>query len=150
MTTVRIARLEDKDKVIALCRQLASSASRTNEHFNKSSAKGDIFHNIINDKNIGTILVAEHDGYIVGVITLSYPLAMRTNGLYACVEEFVVDEHMRGKGIGSLLLKAAITEAQFRGCYEVQVNNPSEVGYPVYLYNGIEDVGKHMSKRLAN
>lgn len=149
MATVRMASAEDEGKVLALSRQLASGQSTASENPEKVRKKGIIYKKIINDKNLGTIIVAEEDDNIVGVIALSYPVAMRSGGIYACVEEFVVDRNMRGKGIGGLLLEAAFAEAQSRGCYEVQVNNPSEVGYPVYLYYGIQDVGKHMSKKLV-
>ena len=39
-------------------------------------------------------------------------------------------------------MKAAIAEATERGCDELQVNAPSEAGYPLYLRHGFKDNGK--------
>ena len=85
---------------------------------------------------------------MIGLITLSYPTAIRCGGKYSCIEEFIVSEQARGKGVGGKLLEAAIAEATARGCYQIQVNRPSEIGYPVYLRHGWEDLGKHLDMRL--
>ncbi|MBW1812791.1 MAG: GNAT family N-acetyltransferase [Deltaproteobacteria bacterium] len=71
--------------------------------------------------------------------------AIRCGGKYSCIEEFIVDEKGRGKGIGGQLIKNAIEEARSRGCYELQVNRPSESGYPVYMSHGWKDLGKHLN-----
>ncbi len=60
----------------------------------------------------------------------------------------MVDENLRDKGIGGKLLEAAIAEATARGCDEIQVNRPSQLGYPVYLRHGLLDLGKHMNLKL--
>ena len=76
------------------------------------------------------------------ITTLSYPIALRCSGPYSCIEENIVDERFRGKGIGGALLTAAIAEATARGCAEIQVNAPNEHGYPLYLRHGLKDEGK--------
>jgi hypothetical protein len=50
--------------------------------------------------------------------------------------------------VGSQLLEAAMNEAKKQSCYEIQVNNPSELGYPLYIRQDIKDAGKHLRKRL--
>jgi GNAT superfamily N-acetyltransferase len=60
------------------------------------------------------------------MVTLSYPLAIRCGGVYACIEEFVVGPQARGKGVGGLLLEAAIRRAREMGCAEIQVKRPSQ------------------------
>jgi hypothetical protein len=42
-----------------------------------------------------------------------------------------------------------IAEATSRGCYEIQINNPSELGYPVYLRKGFKEIGKHLKIKLG-
>lgn len=103
------------------------------------------FRAMLENKDLGTVYVADEDGVILGVITLSYPSAIRCAGRYACIEEFIVDKKGRGKGIGGKLIKTAIEEARSRGCYELQVNRPSESGYPVYMRHGWKDLGKHLN-----
>lgn len=85
---------------------------------------------------------------ILGVISLSYPVAIRCSGPYARIEEYIVDEANRGKGIGSMLLKAAIKEARNMGCFDLQVNNPSDLGRPLYLGEGFEGGGDYMRLKL--
>ena len=102
------------------------------------------FRQIIDNNVLGTILVAEENDTLLGLITLSYPTAIHCGGIYTCIEEFIVGEKGRGKGIGGKLLKAALDEASSRGCFELQVNNPSEMGYPVYLKYGLKDTGKQL------
>jgi GNAT superfamily N-acetyltransferase len=109
---------------------------------------GEAFQKIVNDPELGTIFVADDDGILLGVITLSYPMAARCGGIYSCIEEFIVSEKARGKGVGSGLLEAALKEARLKGCFEIQVNNPSQMGYPVYLRHGFEDTGKHLKQML--
>ncbi len=139
---IRKAMFRDATAVFTLLKQLASSAAAESP-MNTDQAIAS-FHEIIQDENQGTVIVAEIDAEIVGVITLSYPVAMRCGGKYACIEEFIVNEQMRGKGVGSRLLKASLETARQRGCYELQVNNPSEIGYPLYINNDIKDTGRHL------
>ena len=104
---------------------------------------------VLDNPELGSILVAEEDGEIAGLTTLSFPFAIRCKGRYSCIEENIVDSKHRGKGVGSKLLKAAIAEATARGCDELEVNNPSEMGYPLYIRHGIKDNGKSLRIKLS-
>ena len=92
----------------------------------------------------GSIFVAEERGEIVGIVTLGFSTAMRFGGPYAMIEEFLVAESQRGKGLARLLLAAARAEAERRRCRELQVNGPSPLGKPVYLRNGFHEAGSHL------
>jgi GNAT superfamily N-acetyltransferase len=105
---------------------------------------GKAFQKIVRNPELGSIFVADDDGVLLGVITLSYPMAARCGGIYSCIEEFMVTEKARGKGVGGRLMEALLNEARLKGCFEIQVNNPSQMGYPVYLRHGFEDTGKHL------
>jgi ribosomal protein S18 acetylase RimI-like enzyme len=65
------------------------------------------------------ILVAEDDGGVLGVISLSFDQALRYAGEYAQVEELIVDPRGRGRKIGVLLVRSAIVAARERGCREI-------------------------------
>jgi len=142
MVNVREATIEDQEEVFELLRQLMTSATAESP-INQPSA-AETFRQVINQET-GTVLVAEEDGEMLGLITLSYPVAIRCGGIYSCIEEFIVTEQARGKGVGSKLLQAAIDKATEKGSYELQVNRPSELGYPVYLRQGWKDLGKHLN-----
>ena len=139
---IREAMIEDWNCVFELVRELMRSAEPESQIHEPGASEA--YRRIIKDKT-GTILVAEEDGSLLGLITLSYPMAVRCGGIYACIEEFVVSERARGKGAGSQLLEAAKRKAAEMGCYEVQVNRPSEIGYPIYLRHGWKDLGKHLN-----
>lgn len=147
MIKIRGATTEDEVGVFDLLGQFQGSDTPTETRTNWRAGMV-TFREIVENEEKGTILVAEEDSEIVGVITLSYPVAIRCAGIYTCIEEFIVSQKMRGRGVGGQLLEAAITEATSKGCREIQVNRPSELGYPVYLQHGWEDLGKHLNMRL--
>ncbi len=142
MVTIREATINDQTVVFDLLRQLMAEA--TEESPVNQPGAIDTFRKVIEEEQ-GTILLADEDGQVRGMITLSYPVAIRCGGAYSCIEEFIVTEQARGKGVGGKLLKAAIRKAAERGSYELQVNRPSEVGYPVYIRHGWKDLGKHLN-----
>jgi GNAT superfamily N-acetyltransferase len=136
---IRKATMEDREGVINLLRTLLIPGGEVPEGWRDEAQ---IFRLLVENPELGSILIAEENGEIAGITTLSYPTALRCCGLYSCIEENIVDERYRGRGIGGALLKAAIAEATARGCDELQVNAPSEKGYPLYLRHGFKDHGK--------
>ena len=136
---IRKATMEDREGVIELLRTLLIPAGEVPETWRDEAQ---IFHLLVENPELGTILIAEENGEIAGITTLSYPTPLRCCGPYSCIEENIVDERYRGRGIGGALLEAAIAKATARGCDELQVNAPSEKGYPLYLRHGFEDHGK--------
>jgi N-acetylglutamate synthase-like GNAT family acetyltransferase len=147
MIDIREATLSDETEVFDLLKKLLLPQASDSSRIHTPASVG-IFHELIADESKGTVIVAEEDGKLVGIITLSYPIAIRCAGKYTCIEEFIVSETMRGRGVGSQLLEAAMNEAKKQGCFEIQVNNPSELGYPLYIRQDIKDAGKHLKKRL--
>jgi GNAT superfamily N-acetyltransferase len=136
---IRKATLGDGEAVIELLRTLLIPAGEVPESWQDENQ---IFRLLVENPELGAILIAEENGEVAGVTTLSYPVALRCRGPYSCVEENIVDERHRGRGIGGALLDAAIAEATARGCDEIQVNAPGEKSYPLYLRHGFEDHGK--------
>ncbi len=149
MIRIRQATIEDEAGVFDLLRQLLFPSGEIpgGSTFDWQIGAATFREMVKNDEK-GTILVAEEDADLVGLLTLSYPVAIRCGGRYTCIEEFIVSERTRGKGVGGQLLEAAIAEATSKGCDEIQVNRPSELGYPVYLQHGWEDLGKHLNMKL--
>jgi len=137
---IRSACTEDEKQIIHLLKQFPSEGLGY-----EWGNGGETFHSILENDELGSVFVATEEGRILGVITLSYPTAIRCQGRYACIEEFIVDEKGRGKGIGGQLIQKAIEKAKTKGCYELQVNRPSESGYPVYMRYGWKDLGKHLN-----
>ena len=67
------------------------------------------------------LFVARLDGAIVGSLTLVF--FRIPTGLKAWIEDVVVDEAARGHGVGELLNRAALAEAQRRGCKDVALTS---------------------------
>ena len=142
---IRKATIGDEGQILALLQKLLIPSGEVPEGWKDEAG---ILRTVIGNPELGAVVVAEEDGEIAGLTTLSYPIAIRCNGRYSCIEENIVSERFRGKGVGGKLLRAAIAEATAAGCDEIQVNNPSTMGYPLYLRNGFEDLGKHLKAKL--
>ena len=140
---IRKAASTDEDGVINLLKQFATSESNP-EWLTRESRLRRGFQTVMANPVLGEVLVMDDSGRLAGLTTLSYPTAIRFGGIYAAIEENIVDKDYRGKGVGGSLLKAAVTLAGEKGCFEIQVNGPSEMGYPVYIKRGFKDIGPHM------
>jgi GNAT superfamily N-acetyltransferase len=145
MATIRKATPTDQAKAIALLNEFPPDPELPNVNWDDAA---DSFATLIEGR-VGAIFVAEEGGEIVGLVTLGYSYVLRFGGIYAMIEEFIVSERMRGKGIASQLIQAAIQEARRMGCRELQVNGPSPLGRPVYLRNGFHEAGIHMKIQLS-
>jgi predicted N-acetyltransferase YhbS len=148
MVKVRKATLEDETKVFELIEELFRAGGSSADRIRDLQASHKQFREIIKDDRKGDVFVAEDNGDMLGLITLSYAEAIRCSGIYASIEEFVVIERARGKGVGGKLIEAAVAEATARGCDEMDVNRPSDLGYPVYLRHGLKDLGKNLMTKL--
>jgi GNAT superfamily N-acetyltransferase len=144
MVTIRKATPADQAKAIALLKQFPPDPELPNVNWDDAAES---FATLAEGRG-GAIFVAEEGSEIVGVVTLGYSYVLRFGRIYAMIEEFIVSESMRGKGIASQLIQAAIEEARRMGCPELQVNGPSPLGRPVYLRNGFHEAGLHMKIQL--
>ena len=146
MVNIRMATPNDKEVVFDLLRQLMGSA---NDSSPINSSSGEQTFRQVLEGDQGDLLLAEDAGVVLGLVTLAYPLAIRCGGTYSSIEEFIVNEKARGKGVGGKLLEAAIDLSRTHGCREMVVNRPSEVGLPVYLRMGWKDEGKCLLMQLT-
>jgi ribosomal protein S18 acetylase RimI-like enzyme len=74
-----------------------------------------------------TLFVARSEGIIVGMLTLvTFPLP---SGLRARIEDVVVDQDARGRGVGTALTMAALDLAQAQGARTIDLTSrASRVG----------------------
>jgi GNAT superfamily N-acetyltransferase len=99
----------------------------------------------------GAVLVAEDAGTVLGVVTVSYNLAIRYGGEYCQLEELIVDPAARGKNVGGLLVEAALSAARARGCAEMGLYllESTEGNRPFYAKYGFRGVGSEMRQTFA-
>jgi len=107
-------RTVDDDVVEAFARlvpQLSSSSSAPDEAELKAIVTSD-----------GTVIfVARLDGRIVG--SLTFVTFRIPTGMKAWIEDVVVDESVRGRGVGELLNRAALDEARRRSIDSVSLTS---------------------------
>ncbi len=111
-------------------------------------------HALIDDGSAGVVLVAEHDGEVVGVIGVSWQIAMRIPGRYGVIQELWVKPELRYMTIGADLLGALAELAHRQGVERIEVGLPSE-RYPglsateaFYLNNGFTQIGMRMRRNV--
>lgn len=88
-----------------------------------------------------SVLVAQHGGKVVGVCQLIVSRHLQCRGrLSANLESVHVDEAFRGRGIGGILVEAAIQRAAKEGCDRVQLlsNKVRADAHRFYRAHGFE------------
>jgi GNAT superfamily N-acetyltransferase len=110
---------------------------------------------LLRDPDAGTLLIAEVDGALVGVLAASWPLALHARGRYALIQDLWVDPARRGERIGGELLSALFALARSRGIARVEVGLPREdyaglaATAAFYRANGFGSLGVRMRRSLA-
>jgi GNAT superfamily N-acetyltransferase len=103
---------------------------------------------------LGTLLVADADGLLAGVLGVSYQHAIRIPGRYGIIQELWVHPSWRGRAVGGDLIVALFKRARHREVYRLEVGLPGE-SFPhlaateaFYLSNGFTAVGLRMRRLL--
>jgi len=113
-TTIEVVGVVDDDLVAAFARlipQLSSSSPPpTTEQLCELVSNDDV-----------VLFVARVDGHIMGTLTLAFYRI--PTGLKAWIEDVVVDDLARGKGLGAALNQAALVEAKSRDAKDVSLTS---------------------------
>src|SRR5919198_1853872 len=88
--------------------------------------------------------LAERDGEIVGLVGLHVSESLEHDGPVGKISEIVVEERLRGKGIGATLMEAAEREARRRGCVILFLTTAERGGEAHRFYRrlGFEETGR--------
>lgn len=116
MSVLRIEPVQSvSDNIIAACHRLIPQLSSSSRPITVDELK-----EIVTSES--TVIFAAHlDGEIVGLLTLA--VFRIPTGLRAWIEDVVVDERARGKGVGDALNQAALAEARRRGAKTVDLTS---------------------------
>ena len=141
---VRLAKPEDQSRCMDLLDVLANATSDPHEIFDSET-----FKNLISNER-GSLVVAEENGAVLGMASISYNLALRYNGEYCQLEELVVDQDARGKNVGGLLIEETIKLAKKRGCkeYGLYILESTKHNQGFYEKYGFVKVGEEMRQPL--
>tara|TARA_Y100000590_G_scaffold71834_1_gene78911 strand:- start:342 stop:779 length:438 start_codon:yes stop_codon:yes gene_type:complete len=141
---VRLAKIEDQNRCAELLEVLAKATSDPHEIFDSKT-----FKNLISNER-GSLVVAEENGTVLGMASISFNLALRYNGEYCQLEELVVDKEARGKNVGGLLIEETIKLAKKRGCkeYGLYILESTKHNQGFYEKYGFVKVGEEMRQPL--
>lgn len=141
---VRLAKSEDQSRCQELLDVLAKATSDPHEIFDSET-----FKNLISNER-GSLVVAEENGDVLGMASISFNLALRYNGEYCQLEELVVDQDARGKNVGGLLIEETIKLAKKRGCkeYGLYILESTKHNQGFYEKYGFVKVGEEMRQPL--
>lgn len=123
MVKVRDFKKEDANAVAKLIPQL------TQNILNLENLEARMEKIVTNPQTCG--IVAEVDGEIVGFTELAW-YVIPSKGLIAWIEEVVVDERARGRGVGRALTERLLEIAKERGCRQVKLTASNFVAQKLY------------------
>lgn len=109
---------------------------------------------LVEDPSQGSVLVADGDGGIVGVLAASWIRAIHVPGRYVVVEDLWVDPEWRSAGVGAGLMDALVADAREQGAVRLEVGLPRESFAAIakteafYSANGFEHLGPRMRRLL--
>jgi GNAT superfamily N-acetyltransferase len=109
---------------------------------------------LLDDPAGGSVLIAEADGEIVGVLSASWQRAIHVPGVYATIQDLWVDGAWRSRGVGAELVEAVASQARARGVSRLEVGLPRETFAAIastesfYERNGFEHLGPRMRRLL--
>jgi len=96
-------------------------------------------------------LVATLDGELVGVIDMEYHQRLGDHRPQARVHDLVVSDRVRGRGVGSALLRRAEELARKRGCFRMALVTAAWRDQTIGFYEreGFQDYGRWFVKPLV-
>jgi GNAT superfamily N-acetyltransferase len=113
-----------------------------------------VAHALVEDEGAGVLLVAENLNEIVGVLGVSWQVAIRIPGRYGLIQEMWVHPAFRGMTMGGDLIVALFDIARRQGVKRLEVGLPTE-RYPhldateaFYVNNGFTTIGTRMRRLL--
>lgn len=97
-------------------------------------------------------LVAEAQGGVVGVLVLHWIWPLHVAQRWARISALVVDERVRGAGVGSALRGRAEREAVQAGCARIGLSSHDSRtrAHQFYLRHGVCEVRKRCVKKCAH
>ncbi|HMI81814.1 MAG TPA: GNAT family N-acetyltransferase [Solirubrobacterales bacterium] len=150
-TTVREAGAEDVEEVATAVESLLAELG------GRRPERPDLEREVralLADPQGGSVLVAEADGRIVGVLSATWQRAIHVPGVFATIQDLWVEDEWRSRGVGAELVEAIASQARSRGVGRLEVGLPRETFAAIastesfYKRNGFEHLGPRMRRLL--
>lgn len=138
---IRLAQWEDTETICHLLKQMGYSQPL--------KVVEEQFQRLSKDPNAIT-LVAADDSHVYGVLSLYFIPQIALKGDFAKICYLCVDENMRSKGVGHLLVQEAERLARQRGCDRMELHSGMQrpLAHQFYLREGYAEAPKYFRKPL--
>ena len=142
--SVRDATGRDASSITLLIGQLAASAGGT------SPVTTDYVQDYLVSSGNG-VLLAESLGEVVGMLSYSVRNGLYHAGDSCLIEEVVVRDDARGRGVGSALMRELLSRLEAAGCAEVSVTVLSDNAGAIKFYrrHGLTDQAMFLEKHFG-
>lgn len=139
---INFAELKDFNEVNKLYKQLWPDGQLEEKRIQS------IFENDLKN-NLRIYITARLNSVIVGLCTLFVRIDIRY-GKVALIDELIVDENLRGYGIGTKLLNKATEIAKSENCYRLELHSNIKrlEAHKFYESNGFEKSSYYFKKKL--
>ena len=117
---IREATIEDSAVIAQLMAQLIEASGYENWQVSLEQI-GENLRKMA-DSNTYQVLLAEDKGQVVGLLSLSFRHTLFHPALSALIDELVVEQGHRQRGVGQQLMAEAIERCRAAGCCEIEVS----------------------------
>ena len=138
---VRQARTDDVEQLWPLVQDFATSFRPERSAFDRAFAE------LVNRSDTLVLVAVTDETVIVGYLLGSYHGTFFANGPVAWIEELMVAEHVRGRGVASALVSSAEAWATSIPCGYVALASRRASGF--YLQHGYEESATFLRKVLT-
>lgn len=131
------------DDIPQLCELLAVLFAQEAEFEPDAAKQATGLRRIIENPEIGQILLLRADAEVLGMVSLLYTVSTARGGCVALLEDLVVQPQRRNSGAGSILLQAAIAHARAAGCLRITLltDRANEAALRFYRRHGFAASG---------
>jgi GNAT superfamily N-acetyltransferase len=121
---VRNAHAQDFENCVPLLQQLWPFLKLPGEKAEAKDAEAfkKIFSQLLNDPN-AQVMIAEENGQILAFLDLTFRKTLFNRGWTMIIEDLIVDEAHRRKGIGKRLIELCEDIAQEKGCRAIELSS---------------------------
>ena len=120
---IEAATLEDLPALAPLLARLAPQHDDAEATLARRSAG---LRLLLESPQLGTVLVGRAGADVLAMVTLVYTVSTTQGGRAAFLEEMIVHPGVRDRGLGTLLLEAAVAHCEAAGCARITLLTPQE------------------------
>lgn len=129
---IRIANTNDLNDLIQLLNELFTQDIEFKPDYAKQKAG---LLEILNNNNVGEILVLSIDDRVIGMVSLLYSISTALGGKVAILEDMIIKKEYRNKGFGKQLLNEAIKFSKLKNLLRITLLTDFDNEIAIKFYN---------------